>query len=180
MDWDNPNLKFIDLNGDGHSDILITEDDCFVWHQSLAEDGFGAAERVHQPWDEEKGPRIVFFDSTQSIYLADMSGDGLTDIVRIRNGDVCYWANLGYGRFGAKVTMDNAPCFDATDIFNQRRIVLADIDGSGTTDILYLSGEGVQVYFNQSGNSWSAKRTLSYFPAIDNLVSVTAIDLWRC
>ncbi|MEG3918508.1 SpvB/TcaC N-terminal domain-containing protein [Microcoleus sp. T3_A4] len=177
LDWDNPNLKFIDLDGDGHSDILITEDDCFVWHPSLAEDGFGAAERVYQPWDEEKGPRVVFSDSTQSIYLADMSGDGLTDIVRIRNGEVCYWANLGYGRFGAKVTMDNAPRFDAPDIFNQQRILLADIDGSGTTDILYLSGKGVQVYFNQSGNGWAAKRTLRYFPVIDNVVSVTTIDL---
>ena len=27
-----------------------------------------------------------------------MSGDGLTDLVRIRNGEVCYWPNLGYGR----------------------------------------------------------------------------------
>ncbi|MGB5637389.1 MAG: SpvB/TcaC N-terminal domain-containing protein, partial [Waterburya sp.] len=177
MDWDNPNLKFIDLNGDGHSDILITENDCLVWHRSLAEDGFGEAERTYQPWDEEKGPRVVFADSTQSIYLSDMSGDGLADIVRIRNGEVCYWPNLGYGRFGSKVTMDNAPWFDATDIFNQRRIVLADIDGSGTTDILYLSSEGVQVYFNQSGNGWSAKQVLRSFPAIDNVASVTAIDL---
>jgi hypothetical protein len=29
LDWDNPNLKFIDLDGDGHSDILITEDQLF-------------------------------------------------------------------------------------------------------------------------------------------------------
>jgi len=177
LDWDNPNLKFIDLDGDGHSDILITEDECFVWHPSLAEDGFGAAERVRQPWDEEQGPRVVFADGTQSIHLADMSGDGLTDIVRIRNGEVCYWPNLGYGRFGAKVTMGNAPWFDAPDLFHQRRVLLADIDGSGTTDILYLSGEGVQVYFNQSGNGWAAKRILQGFPQIDSIVSVTTLDL---
>ncbi len=177
LDWNNPNLKFIDLNGDGHSDILITEEECFVWHPSLAEDGFGAAERSRQPWDEEKGPRVVFADSTQSIYLADLSGDGLTDIVRIRNGEVCYWPNLGYGQFGAKVTMDNAPWFDAPDIFDQQRIQLADIDGSGTTDILYLSSNGVQVYFNQSGNSWAAKQVLRSFPAIDSVATVTTVDL---
>jgi hypothetical protein len=34
-----------------------------------------------------------------------MSGDGLNDIVRARNGEVCYWPNIGYGRFGAKVTL---------------------------------------------------------------------------
>jgi hypothetical protein len=73
--------------------------------------------------------------------------------------------------------MDNAPWFDAPDIFNQSRILLADIDGSGTTDILYLSGEGVQVYFNQSGNSWSAKQVLKSFPAIDDVASITALDL---
>lgn len=177
VDWDNPNLRFIDLDGDGHSDILITEENCFVWHPSLAEEGFGAAQRVSQPWDEEKGPRVVFADSTQTIHLADMSGDGLTDIVRIRNGEVCYWPNLGYGRFGAKVTMDNAPWFDALELFNQRRIVLADIDGSGTTDILYLSGEGVQVYFNQSGNGWATKRVVRSLPLLDSVASVTAIDL---
>ncbi len=175
-DTRDPNLKFVDLDGDGHADVLITEDQAFVWHPSLGEAGFGPAQRVHQTLDEEKGPRLVFADGEQAIYLADLSGDGLTDLVRIRNGEVCYWPNLGYGRFGAKVTMDNAPWFDAPDQFNQQRIRLADIDGSGTTDIIYLHGKGVRIYFNQSGNRWSAAQTIP-FPAIDNLAAVQAVDL---
>ncbi len=175
--WHDPNLKFIDLTGDGHADILITEDEVFSWHVSLAEAGFGPTECVRQAIDEEQGPRLVFADAAQSMYLADMSGDGLTDLVRIRNGEVCYWPNLGYGRFGAKVTMDQAPRFDAPDLFDQRRIRLADIDGSGLVDILYLTGQGVQLYFNQSGNAWSEPRLLTTFPSLNNLTSVSTVDL---
>ena len=53
-------------------------------------------------------------------------------------GEVCYWPNLGYGRFGAKVTMGNAPVSTSPDLFDPRRIHLADIDGSGNTDIIYV------------------------------------------
>jgi RHS repeat-associated protein len=176
-DMQDPNLKFVDLDGDGHADVLITEDDAFVWHPSLAEEGFGPAHRVSQHFDEEKGPRMILADGTQSIYLADLSGDGLTDLVRIRNGEVCYWPNLGYGHFGAKVTMDNAPYFDHPDQFDQKRIRLADIDGSGTTDIIYLHRDGVRLCFNQSGNGWSEPRVLSVFPKVDDLVSIVPTDL---
>jgi hypothetical protein len=177
LNWNDPNLKFIDLTGDGHADILISQDQVFRWHPSLGEDGFGPEEMVAKSFDEEKGPAIIFADSTESIFLADLSGDGLTDIVRIRNGEVCYWPNLGYGRFGAKVEMDNAPWFEAPDLFDGKRIRLADIDGSGTTDIIYLASSGVQIYFNQSGNGWSAKNTLDLFPHVDDLDSVLALDL---
>jgi RHS repeat-associated protein len=106
-----------------------------------------------------------------------LSGDGLTDIVRIRNGEVCYWPNLGYGRFGAKVTMDNAPWFEAQDLFDGRRIRLADIDGSGTTDVIYFSARGTHLYFNRSGNGWSERRTLGQFPPVDQASSAMAVDL---
>ena len=176
-DWRDPNLKFVDLDGDGHADVLITENDALVWHASLAEEGFGPARRVAQVLDEEQGPRVVFADGTQSIYLADLSGDGLTDLVRIRNGEVCYWPNLGYGRFGAKVTMDHAPWFDHPDQFDHKRIRLADIDGSGTADIIYLHRDGVRLYFNQSGNGWSQPNKLKVFPRIDDLASIVPVDL---
>ncbi|KAH6856079.1 RHS repeat-associated core domain protein [Chaetomium sp. MPI-CAGE-AT-0009] len=178
VDWSDPNLKFVDLNGDGLADVLITEGEALTWYPSLGRNGFGPAERVgNTSWDEERAPVVVFADGEQSVYLADMSGDGLSDLVRIRNGDVCYWPNLGYGRFGAKVAMDNAPWFDHPDQFNQLRIRLGDIDGSGTTDILYLHAKGVRAYFNRSGNGWSAPTILDMCPVPDSVTGVQVVDL---
>lgn len=153
LNWQDPNLRFIDLTGDGFPDILISEDERFVWHPSLAKEGFGSAAWVCKVQDEDTRPALVFADVTQSIFLADMSGDGLTDIARIRNGEVCYWPNLGYGRFGAKVTMAAGPRFDHPDQFNPSRIRLADIDGSGTTDILYLGAQRRRL-LDQSIGEW--------------------------
>jgi RHS repeat-associated protein len=174
---EDPNLRLLDLDGDGLADALISEDDALVWHPSLAERGFGPARRVATAFDEELGPRVVFANDAESIFLADFSGDGLTDIVRIRNGEICYWPNLGYGRFGAKVRMDNAPQFDHPDHFAPKRIRLADIDGSGSTDIIYLHGAGVRLYFNQSGNSWSAPQRLPHQPYQHDLATTQAVDL---
>ena len=177
IDWQDPNLRFVDLTGDGHADILVTDDQVFAtWYESNAEDGFGSAIHVPLAVDEEEGPRLVFADGTQSIYLADMSGDGLSDLVRIQVSGVCYWPNLGYGRFGAKVTMDNVPWFDDTESFDQRRIHLTDTDGSGPTDIVYLGRDGVRIYLNQHGNSLSEARLLSRVPRTDSFTSVSVVD----
>jgi RHS repeat-associated protein len=176
LDWNDPNLRFVDVTGDGIADILITEDDAFFWHPSLLDDGFGPAIRVAVPAEELQGPHVIFSDGVQSIYLADMSGDGLSDLVRIRNGEVCYWPNLGYGEFGAKVSMDHAPWFEDDDLFEQSRVKLADTDGSGTTDIVYLASDGIRIYLNQAGNGWSEARVLPQFAPVNGLTSISVVD----
>ncbi|MDP1822771.1 MAG: SpvB/TcaC N-terminal domain-containing protein [Archangium sp.] len=175
--WDDPRLRFVDLDGDGRADILIAEDNVFDWHSSLGDQGFTSALRVTQPRDEELGPRLVFNDATESVFLADFCGDGLTDLVRVRSSEVCYWPNLGYGRFGPKVTLDNSPAFDSVDQFDPRRIRLADIDGSGATDIIYLHRDGARVYFNQSGNRLTGAKVLHALPPGTPLHSVMTADL---
>lgn len=110
-----PRVQFVDLTGDGMADIMVTENEAPPWYRSTGKHGYEAARMTFQSHDEERGPKVVFTDGTQTIYLSDFSGDGLLDLVRIRNGDICYWPSLGYGYFGEKVTMDNAPWFDIVE-----------------------------------------------------------------
>ena len=174
-----PNLRPMDLNGDGLADLLITEDDKLRWYPGAGEKGFEVSQTVTKEIEDEKGPAIVFADREQCIFLADMSGDGLTDIVRIRNGEICYWSNLGYGKFGAKVNMDNAPLFDHPELFNPAFLRLADIDGSGTTDVVYLGKNDFRVWMNLNGNEWTTEpQIINAFPQIDNLSDVAVLDFF--
>lgn len=177
IDLRDRNSRFLDLNEDGREEILSTEEYQFRWYEGIGEKGFRLAGTVPKAFDEEQGPAVVFADKDQSIFLADMSGDGLVDIVRIRNGEICYWPNLGYGRFGMKVGMDNAPVFDTSDGFNPNYLLLADVDGSGTTDIIYLGEKGFQAWMNISGNAWSpAPEVISPFPATGNDTTIDVLD----
>ncbi|KAF1961208.1 SpvB-domain-containing protein [Byssothecium circinans] len=177
LDTSAKGVHFVDLTGDGLADILVCKGQVYYWHASLGSEGYGDGNAVTQPHDPNLGPICVASDAEETIYLADMSGDGLIDLVQIRNGDVCYWPSLGYGRFGSMVQMDNAPYFDLSDQFHEKRIHLADIDGSGTTDILYLSSAGVEMYLNQSGNSFAERKRIVSFPPIDNSAVVNTLDL---
>jgi RHS repeat-associated protein len=176
VDFSDPNVRLTDLSGDGLADILITDDHAITWHPSLGDGGFGEAVRVRVPWEEEGGPRVLLGQADQTIFLADMSGDGLADLVRVRNGEVCYWPNLGHGRFGAKVTMDGSPRFDEDGLFDARRLRFADTDGSGPTDLLYAGRKGVKVFLNESGNGLSEPRLISEMVLTEG-VSLDVLDL---
>lgn len=178
LNLDDPNIRWLDLTGDGKPDLLLSEEQAFTWYPFLGEEGFDQAQRQSLDLDEERNPKLIFAEPSQTIFLADMVGDGLTDIVRIRNSEVVYWPNLGYGRFGAKVTMDSPPLFDHPDHFNPDHIRLSDLDGSGTTDIIYLGTGEFRYWLNLAGNAWSETHaTVNPFPAISDFSEIAVLDL---
>ena len=171
--------RLLDVDGDGLADLVVTEQEVVRIYPSLGARGFGPASQAAYPTEVGGRPAFVFGDRDGSIFLADMSGDGLTDVVRIRHSEVCYWPNLGHGRFGPRVTlaMPSGSAFDSAERFDPARLRLADLDGSGTTDIVYLGGDGVAVWRNQAGNRLAPPERVIAAPAVDQLSGVSVLDL---
>lgn len=152
-----PNLRRVDLTGDGLPDMLVTRDHHFLWYQNLGDGGFSGPKeirRIRSDYDNEF-PDIFFNDTSGRIRLADMTGDGLADIVRIHHGTVEYWPNLGYGQFGRKITMEVPDAPSLETLFDPSRLFLVDLDGTGCADLVYVGSDQVKFWFNQSGNTWS-------------------------
>lgn len=147
--------KVIDLTGDGHPDLLFTADaQTMAWQQSLGKQGSSQWRRTYSSHSSQL-PNLTDTGVLRT-YVADMTGDGLSDLVEVSASKVVYWSNLGYGCFGAPVEMGNCPLFHQYGEFDYSRLLLADIDGSGTTDMLYtLPNDGALLFYNYAGNSWS-------------------------
>lgn len=172
-----PNLRWLDLNGDGKPELCLLHDEVIEWYENDGVNGIGNRHSVPTGRDEYQGPAKIFQNALESIYTADMSGDGLSDILRVRSGDISYWPNLGYGRFGRKITCHNAPTFAPIGDFDPSNLHLADIDGSGTTDLLYLGAEGTAFWLNQSGNGFGERKALPAVPPVDQMTNISLVDL---
>ncbi|HEX5414257.1 MAG TPA: VCBS repeat-containing protein, partial [Chloroflexota bacterium] len=153
---DDPELRLIDLDGDGVTDALRTGD-CLELYLHDPERGWADVElRAREAPD--RFPDVYFSDPR--VKLADMTGDGLTDVVLVEAGRVDYWPSLGHGRWGRRVTMTGSIAFpDGAAYggrgFDPKRVLLGDIDGDGLADLVYVESGRITVWLNQSGNGWS-------------------------
>ncbi|MGG3813697.1 SpvB/TcaC N-terminal domain-containing protein [Methylorubrum rhodesianum] len=177
IDWASPDLRLLDLTGDGRADLTVAEDERLAWHASHGMDGFGALAWARLADGDAAGPREALRDATGSVFVADMTGDGLADIVRVEARVVSYWPNLGYGRFGERIVMADSPRLDADGPFDPERVRLADTDGSGVADIVYLGETAWTTHRNYVGNSFAPPQRWTTPPPLDVLSRVQAFDL---
>ena len=155
-------------------------DEVFTWYPSLGEEGFGRGRACAASRSTRKQVRRWSSPTARSPSTSPTCrGDGLTDLVRIRNGEVCYWPNLGYGRFGAQghdgqcaVVRHARPVrSEAHPARRHRRLRhhRHHLPAAATASVLY---------FNQSGNGWSAAASrCAVFPRRTISRSVTTVDL---
>lgn len=172
------NTQLIDLTGDGRSDIVTTEADRTIWYPSEGKEGFGHPIQISKPISNgvSQAPALGA-NPILDYFFADMNGSGLPDQVHIYNGKVEYWPNMGNGKFGAGIVMENAPQLDFDFELDASRIRLVDLDGSGTSDLVYLGRGEITYWINASGNQFLEGVTLKGLPFIDNISSAQIIDL---
>jgi len=137
-------VVFLDLDGDGVVDVLTFRNGTPF---GFMNDGRGRGWRgpFVLPWGDLP-PRV---DQDDRLRFADMTGDGLPDLVLLRSQAVVYWPNLGGGRIGEPVVMADTPALDVPD--PARDAYLADVDGDGTADLVLVGGGQVRIHLNQGG-----------------------------
>ena len=152
-----PNARLVDLDGDGLADLLVSSPEYLSLYYRTDPDGWSEQPQVIP---RSTAPDVNLSDP--HIFIADMTGDGTQDIVRVDGGGVTYWPHLGHGNWDQPVQMGNAPQlpFD----LRAERLFLSDIDGDGCADLIYLDEGSVRYWINQGGTNFSEMRTIAFVP----------------
>jgi RHS repeat-associated protein len=168
---EDPEVQLVDLDGDGVTDAVRsgTRLECFF---NDPKNGWTGTRWV------DRGPLEEFPDvnfSDARVRWADLSGDGLRDVVLIHDGEVAYWPNRGHGRWGRRVSMRNSPRFPYG--YQPRLILVGDVDGDGLADLVYVDHGRVLLWINQSGERWSDPIEVAGTPPVSDADTVRLVDL---
>jgi RHS repeat-associated protein len=168
--------EWLDADGDGRPDVVLAGTTTLTWYPVRGAVGFAAPRQAPRFEGDFAAPPVAE-DPETFHFLADMTGDGLADQVRIGNGCAEYWPALGNGMFGPRVTMDDAPVLAPDAALDPSRLRLLDLDGSGTTDLLYLGQGELRWWTNAAGNRFVPGGRVSGLPYLDAASTVQVLDL---
>jgi RHS repeat-associated protein len=147
--------ELVDLDGNGRSDLMVVRTRSVVAYPSEGRAGFSAGRLSERP---SGFPAADPDSAVQLVTFAGVFGDGLAHRVRVGDGEVEVWPSLGRGRFARPVRLADAPTFAPGT--QPDRIFFADIDGSGTADLVFAYGDRLEIHPNEAGNGFAPAVTV--------------------
>jgi RHS repeat-associated protein len=203
IDWTKnaEHTAVMDVNGDGLVDIVYASATEIQTFFSLGRYPGGQRQFGHATWTSATAASLstdpirtcVPWSATpvrfgdRDVHTADMNGDGLVDIVRVRNGQILYWPGRGNGTWGTgerddcaagtfgqdrAITMANAPYLNSTEtsVFQ-----ISDVNADGLADVLKVRVNAVDVYLNDNGVGFSSRGLIANTPMRRNGSSGVAL-----
>jgi RHS repeat-associated protein len=126
-----------DMDGDGFADLVI--DGGARVYRGLAGGGWGA------PYTATAAPGVGL--ASPGVRLADLNADGLPHALQAGTGSWVFFKNQGEGRWAPGTAVLNPPPLRLDD----PRVHLADLDGDGLPDLVFMEGNRVRVW---PGKGW--------------------------
>ncbi len=146
IDFEDPEVRLADMNGDGIQDIVkIRKGRVLYWPgRGLGLWGDGPSTCAQNEGSgreiEMDAPPVELNAELESVFLEDVNQDGAADVVQIRSGQIDVWFNKAGHGFTPRVIGNDTPFAPAF----ARQVRFADIDGTGTSDIVYAQAGNYQ------------------------------------
>lgn len=172
--FDNPEVTAVDINSDKRMDILRSAPAANgvlyqIWY-NLRQQTYSLRQTVEVPNGILLG--------LPGVQIADMNGDGVVDIARVRPSAVEVLPGLGYGRFGETRVL-TLPGDESLTSEQVARAQLQDIDGDGLADLVIQPAEQGVLWFwlNQGNDTLGSKRFITDLPASVGHVTTRWADM---
>ncbi|WP_338524030.1 SpvB/TcaC N-terminal domain-containing protein [Pseudomonas batumici] len=170
-----PSAQLADVLGRGLADLVLIGPKSVRLYANRRAEGFCAPVEVEHSVPDA----LPIGDSghTELVAFADMLASGQSHLVRVRHDSLTCWPNLGHGRFGASIQLASLP-FEAMH-FDPARVFLADLDGKGAADLIYVEHDRLRIFRNHSGNALAEPVELLFPEGVyyDNLCQVSFADV---
>lgn len=165
-----------DLMGAGRHDFAMIGPRSVRLYANRQTSGFAPAIDVAHPIGDTLP--VISSSPDELVAFSDILATGQQHLVRIRHNEVKCWPNLGRGRFAKGFVLATLPFAYRT--FKARNVLLADLSGSGATDLLYLTRDHLWIFLNKAGNNFEATPIKLPWPAgivHDDHCQVSIVDV---
>ena len=180
LEFFHPQSQLADLMGGGLSDLALIGPRSVRLYANRREKGFGTGKDVAHDVESAPADRLPLLSQAQTelVAFSDVLGSGQQHLVRIRHNEIVCWPNRGHGRFDPGFRLGSLPY--SYESFDVSRILLADLDGSGAADLIYLTSEHAEIFMNRTGMGFESTPRIQPWPPgvrYDRLCQVSVADL---